>query len=425
MRYLLLFTLLLIGSLLVGCVAMDPQQFAQYAAARATEAAASQAIADARATEAAALAQIATIVARLTPTPTPTVTPTPGAETPTQPPLAAEITSTLTVTAVASPVVTATAELTGTLTPVASPTVTATVTPTVTLTPSPTEAPSPTATPAPTATPTPTPQPEAFVQPAGAVRVNVRSGPGLAWEPFTTIAPGQEVRIIGTNPERTWWRICCVADGKTGWVSAQVTRARGDLDQVPVVAPVLPEDLSITWQIHWECHSPGCKFEQCEGQSVAKVRKVLNERWLEIERKATWDGECGEPATWITQVDRYSGEEKPVPGEEPLFRIFEGPTNLGEPNRTLTLGEEKIPMWCTDPRSREEEQEDGWTVVFEGEACYDLQSGILLTMGYFKRWLFTGTFEGQQYERQYFGDYEVYEQVLQETNVTLSSPLKE
>ncbi|MCD6291308.1 MAG: hypothetical protein J7M34_12450, partial [Anaerolineae bacterium] len=55
---------------------------------------------------------------------------------------------------------------------------------------------------------------------------------------------------------------------------------------------------------------------------------------------------------------------------------------------------------------------------------YDLRSGMLLTMGYFKRWLFTGTFEGRQYKRQYFGDYEMYEQVLEDTNVMLSPPVK-
>jgi len=301
------------------------------------------------------------------------------------------------------------------------PTVTPTIALTVTLTPTGTLTPSPT----PTPTGTPTPQFEAYVRPAGSFQVNVRTGPGLAWEPFTTIAPGQDVRIIGTNPERTWWRICCVADGKAGWVSAQVTQARGDLDQVPVIEPVLPEDLYAVWRIRWECHSPGCKFDQCEGQSVARVRKVLNERWLEIERKATWEGECGEPFTWITQVDRYTGEEKPLPGDGQMFRFFEGPANVGEVNRALTLDGKRLPMWCTEPRSREEEHEGGWTIVFEGEACYDLQSGMLLTMGYFKRWLFTGTFEGKQYERQYFGDYEVYEQVLEETNVKLSPPLEE
>jgi hypothetical protein len=41
-------------------------------------------------------------------------------------------------------------------------------------------------------------------------------------------------------------------------------------------------------------------------------------------------------------------------------------------------------------------------------------------MSYTKRWLFTGTFEGQTYERAYFGDNETYEFTLLETNVELT-----
>jgi hypothetical protein len=41
-------------------------------------------------------------------------------------------------------------------------------------------------------------------------------------------------------------------------------------------------------------------------------------------------------------------------------------------------------------------------------------------MEYTKRWLFTGTVGGQKYERQYFGDHEVYQQILTGTNVPLS-----
>ena len=51
-------------------------------------------------------------------------------------------------------------------------------------------------------------------------------------------------------------------------------------------------------------------------------------------------------------------------------------------------------------------QAGGWTIVIEGQACYDRSSGVLVTMEYTKRWLFTGTTNGQTYERKYFGDNE-------------------
>lgn len=379
-------SIILLASLLGGCLAMDPQQMSQYLAARATEAAVSQAIAAARATEAAAAALEATATAEAgqaaveATAPPPTETPTPA---PTE-------------------------------TPTPEPTATPTEAPTVEPTPTPTEAP----------TVEPTPTPAAVLTVPGRVRVNVRSGPGLSWAPFTTIAPGETYAIVGRNEQRTWWLICCVADGQKGWVSATVTRASGDLDSVPVIHPVLPEDMTAQWRITWECHSPGCKFDRCEGQSTASVRRVLSDQWLEVQRRATWEGECGEPTTWLVQVDRYSGEEKVEEEGAQLFRIFEGPANVGEPNRTYTWKGQQQPIWCTDTRTREEEQGGGWTVVFEGEACYDPQSGLMVTMGYVKRWLFTGTFEGRTYEREYFGDYEVYEQVLEETNVQLSAPIE-
>jgi len=38
---------------------------------------------------------------------------------------------------------------------------------------------------------------------------------------------------------------------------------------------------------------------------------------------------------------------------------------------------------------------------------------------YTKRWLYSGEYEGQQYERAYFGDYETLDQHLVDTNVEL------
>ncbi len=429
-------TFLLLSGLLVGCAAITPEQLEQYAALRATDVAAAQEIAAARATEAAALANIATVSASLAETLLPA---TPEAITATvSAPLVITETSPITETAVVTEAVTPAAAEQPTATPQLAQAPTPTPEATATATPAPTSAPTEAPTPLPTPTlAVPAPVTEtvavttsapsaaaAFLRAAGTTRVNVRSGPGMAWDRINTIIPGQEYPIIGVNPDRSWWRI--LIGDQPGWVSSQVSTVRGDLEAVPVIVPALPDNLSATWSLKWECESPAnaCKFDACSGQSVATVRKVLNERWLEIERKATWEGECGEPSTWITQADRYVGEERPAPDEGPLFRIFENPANLGAPNRTLNYRGTEVPMWCTEPRTREQDQGEGWTVIFEGEACYDLKSGMLMTMGYFKRWLFTGTYKGKQYERQYFGDYEVYEQVLMDTNVPLSVPIQ-
>lgn len=81
-----------------------------------------------------------------------------------------------------------------------------------------TDPPTATPLPLPTATqppPTPTPTPE----PAGVVNadvVNVRSGPGTDYAILGRVTLGEEVDILGRNPEGNWWRICCVTATSTG-----------------------------------------------------------------------------------------------------------------------------------------------------------------------------------------------------------------
>ena len=47
------------------------------------------------------------------------------------------------------------------------------------------------------------------------------------------------------------------------------------------------------------------------------------------------------------------------------------------------------------------------------------KTAMLVAMKYTKRWLFSGEFEGETYEKAYFGDFEVYDVALKETNVEL------
>ena len=234
-----------------------------------------------------------------------------------------------------------------------------------------------------------------------------------------TASQGTALDVFGSNSDRAWWQVCCV-NGKHGWVSQAVATFQGDPSAVPVVPPLIPDDLEATWAVRWECHAEGCVQEECLGQSQANTLQVRSTRWLEVKREATWVEQCGEREEWIAQVDRYTGQERQTTGgDAPLFNIFAG-VNPGPENRGIDLLDRRLSLWCTDKRTKEVKQEKGWTVVFEGEACYDRQSGVLATMQYLKRWLFTGDFEGKTYDRQYFGDYEVYQQILTGTNAPLS-----
>ncbi|MCS6844079.1 MAG: SH3 domain-containing protein [Caldilineales bacterium] len=131
-------------------------------------------------------------------------------------------------------VVTATPTATATVTPTPTATVTPTVTPTPTATATPTPTPTatstPTSTPAATATPTP-PPPLAVVQ---ALRLNVRSGPSLLAPSLGIVEAGRTFAVVGRSADGQWWQVCCLADGRRGWVSGRWVTVQGAAEQVPV-----------------------------------------------------------------------------------------------------------------------------------------------------------------------------------------------
>jgi hypothetical protein len=70
-----------------------------------------------------------------------------------------------------------------------------------------------------TATPD-TPALVAFVMPQ--VNVNLRSGPGMAFEIVGWVAEGQVVRVTGVSDDHNWWRMVCPNDTSDDcWITAQ------------------------------------------------------------------------------------------------------------------------------------------------------------------------------------------------------------
>ena len=351
-----------------------------------------------------------TATALPSPTPKPTETPT-ALPSPTPPP-------TETATALPSP----TPKPTETPTPLPSPTLKPTGT--ATSLPSPTTLPSATATASPTSLPEATPTLEPTATPVASVLVrsqtiNVRAGPDTGFGVISTAPQGTELLVVGSDAEQTWWQVCCVDDDQLGWVSDTVVNFQGSTEGIPVIQPLMPDDLEATWAVRWECYGEGCSQEQCLGESQAKALQVRTTRWLEATRDVTWEGDCGQVEDWLAQIDRYTGKEETVTSGAPLFYAWAG-ADPGPENRTVELLDRTLSLWCTDTRTREEDRSDGWTVLYEGNACYDRTAGVLVTMEYTKRWLFTGTYGGQTYEREYFGDHEVYQQILTGTNAPLT-----
>lgn len=108
-------------------------------------------------------------------------------------------------------------------------------------------APDPTATtePEPTDPPPPTEEPAEPTPSVPIARttqgINVRSGPGLNFEPpITVFAANTEVEIIAVNPARTWLKVAYGVSGE-GWIFAGLAEVEGNLESVPVdIGPPTP-----------------------------------------------------------------------------------------------------------------------------------------------------------------------------------------
>jgi uncharacterized protein YraI len=67
--------------------------------------------------------------------------------------------------------------------------------------------------------------------------VNLRSGPSTVFNRVGQLTAGQALRIIGKNPNATWWQVE-TANGAKAWVAASVVQAVAPLDQVAVAQDI-------------------------------------------------------------------------------------------------------------------------------------------------------------------------------------------
>jgi len=88
---------------------------------------------------------------------------------------------------------------------------------------------------APTAT-APTQPPPASAYALIQAPANLRQGPGPNYAVLTVLQPGDQAAITGQSQDRSWWQVR-TADGQTGWLFTSLVTAKGQVDQVPVVAP--------------------------------------------------------------------------------------------------------------------------------------------------------------------------------------------
>ncbi|MCB0060812.1 MAG: SH3 domain-containing protein [Caldilineaceae bacterium] len=280
-------------------------------------------------------------------------------------------------------------------------------------------------------TPVPTAEPDTtvVVNTVGA-RANIRSGPGLDFPIVGKGNPGAAFAVVSSSADQEWWQICCFqgtddAEGEAttqGWVSASVVRLAGDAEAVAVnvTEEVLRPDLESNWEVDWQCGSERCDVKSCSAAVQAQVSGTPQQPLLSIEHEVTWDDTCFATDSWVFDVNQFTGQERTGEyGENFLYGYWLG-ANPGEANGAYTMPDgQVVAVWCSGPHTVEIEEGSGWTTVYEGNTCHDVRTGMLVLLSYNKRWLFTGEFEGQSYDRAYFGDNETLRQRLTDTNVTL------
>lgn len=108
-----------------------------------------------------------------------------------------------------------------------TPTMTATLTTTSTYTPTP--IPTPTLTPTLVLTLTPTLFPDAI---ADTTALNVRAGPGIAYDIIGGVYEGDELEVVAKTPTCDWLQVI-TPDGTEGWVSAHYVKLNINCDDVP------------------------------------------------------------------------------------------------------------------------------------------------------------------------------------------------
>ena len=260
-------------------------------------------------------------------------------------------------------------------------------------------------------------------------RANIRSGPALDAPIVAKADPGDSFQVTGRSEDGEWWQICCIAgpsdEGdeatESAWVSSVVIEMDGNAEAVPVIEPLLPAELSADWQVDWSCGSERCEIKECTGTITATVPAGDTEQWLQVEHNVAWSDGCFEDDSWVFEVDRFSGRERSGAFVDDFRYNYWLGTQPGPVTNVFTFEDgRQVAVWCGAEQEFDVPVGDGWTNAVEGYTCHDVRTGEMVYITYTTRWLYSGQYEGQNYERAYFGDYETLEQYLVDTNAEIS-----
>ena len=284
------------------------------------------------------------------------------------------------------------------------------------------------------ALPSPTVMPQfdimALVNTKGA-RANLRSGPGLEFPIVDKANPNAAFEVVGRSEDKKWWQICCVknADGAEpgafAWLSGSVVQIQGDPQSVTTTPVILTDDLTAQWAVNWRCVSTQqrCTLTQCAGTVGAVGDNPSQQPWLKVDYAVAWEDSCAsslEAGSWAFEINKYTGEERSQAYTDNFLYNYWLGADSGAGTHLFTMDDgRKVLVQCSSPQTQEVEESEGWTTVYEGRTCHDVHTGILVTLSYTKKWLYTGEGDGQTYKRAFFGDFELLEQYLVDSSEKL------
>lgn len=264
-------------------------------------------------------------------------------------------------------------------------------------------------------------------------RANLRTAPTLDAEIIGKGNPGSIWEVISQSEDGIWYQVCCTqgvndAEGQPttpAWVASSVvspTTGVADFAAVNVEAadPLLLDGLESTWSVEWACGSDRCAISECDA-TVTATSDSPEQQYLQVDHTLVWDDTCYPDDSWIFEVDRYSGAERTGDFVNNFLYSYWVGGEPGEANGVYRYDDgQGIAVWCSEPSDVEIEEGDGWTTIYEGSTCHDVNTGALVLLEYTKRWLYTGEYDGTAYNRSYFGDSETLQQRLTDTNVDMA-----
>lgn len=275
------------------------------------------------------------------------------------------------------------------------------------------------------------PTPEATVQATttvariatGGARANIRSAPNGDAEIIGKGPANSTYTVVSSSGDRQWWQICCVEDAsgasQYGWVADSVIEIEGALD-LSNATPLLNTNMQSQWDVAWSCESERCEINECSAIIDGIGRGLIDQQWLDINHRVTWDEACFSTDDWSFEVDQFTGQNRSADSPDNfLYRYWIGQQE-NRYNSIVKLPDGRaVAAWCSGGERVEVAEAEGWKTVYIGKTCHDARTGMLLTLSYQKQWLFTGQFSGNSYVDAFFGDVEIMEQTLAYTNAPL------